>query len=165
MESAALSAQYAAQYGGAVSVQYAVWQDGEITISGHAGVYSKSEDRLLLDTDLYGIGSVSKMYVTAAVMQLAEQGKIDLDAPVTKYLPEFKMADERYKDITVRMLLNHSSGLMSASHNMLLFADDDRSATENLLETLSTQRLAADPGAYSVYCNILFVIYNLEMQR
>ena len=163
-ESAALAAQYAAQYGGAVSVQYAVWQDGEITISGHAGVYSKSEDRLLLDTDLYGIGSVSKIYVTAAVMQLAEQGKIDLDAPVIRYLPDFKMADERYRDITVRMLLNHSSGLMSASHNMLLFADDDRSATENLLETLSTQRLAADPGAYSVYCNTGFTLAELVVE-
>ena len=163
-ESAALAAQYAAQYGGAVSVQYAVWQDGEITISGHAGVYSKSENRALLDTDLYGIGSVSKIYVTAAVMQLVDQGKIDLDAPVTKYLPDFKMADERYKDITVRMLLNHSSGLMSAAHNMILFADDDRSATEDLLETLSTQRLAADPGAYSVYCNTGFTLAELVVE-
>ena len=163
-ESAALAAQYAAQYGGAVSVQYAVWQDGEITISGHAGVYSKSENRALLDTDLYGIGSVSKIYVTAAVMQLVDQGKIDLDAPVTKYLPDFKMADERYKDITVRMLLNHSSGLMSAAHNMILFADGDRSATEDLLETLSTQRLAAAPGAYSVYCNTAFTLAELVVE-
>ena len=163
-ESAALAAQYAAQYGGAVSVQYAVWQDGEITISGHAGVYSKSENRALLDTDLYGIGSVSKIYVTAAVMQLVDQGKIDLDAPVTRYLPDFKMADERYKDITVRMLLNHSSGLMSAAHNMILFADGDRSATEDLLETLSTQRLAADPGAYSVYCNTGFTLAELVVE-
>ena len=162
--SAAMAAQFAAQYGGAVSVQYAVWQDGEIALSGHAGVYSKSENRVLLDTDLYGVGSVSKMYVTAAFMQLVDQGKLDLDAPVTKYLPEFKMADARYKDITVRMLLNHSSGLMSATHDMLLFADDDRSATEDLLETLSTQRLVADPGAYSVYCNTGFTLAELVVE-
>ncbi|MEQ2442680.1 serine hydrolase domain-containing protein [Pseudoflavonifractor sp. CLA-AP-H29] len=162
--SAAMAAQFAAQYGGAVSVQYAVWQDGEIALSGHAGVYSKSENRVLLDTDLYGIGSVSKMYVTAAVMQLVDQGKLDLDTPVTKYLPEFKMADARYKDITVRMLLNHSSGLMSATHDMLLFADDDRSATEDLLDTLSTQRLVADPGAYSVYCNTGFTLAELVVE-
>ncbi|CAN4037412.1 hypothetical protein KMBAHK_KMBAHK_12475, partial [Dysosmobacter welbionis] len=37
---------------------------------------------------------------------MAEDGKVSLDAPVTQYLPDFKMADERYKDITVRMLLN-----------------------------------------------------------
>ena len=151
--SAAMAAQFAAHYGGAVSVQYAVWQDGEIALSGHAGVYSKSENRVLLDTDLYGIGSVSKMYVTAAVMQLVDQGKLDLDAPVTQVPARVQVADARYKDITVRMLLNHSSGLMSATHDMLLFADDDRSATEDLLDHPVHQRLVADPGAYSVYCN------------
>jgi len=62
---------------------------------------------------MYGIGSVSKMFTTAAVMKLAEQGKVDLDSPVTKYLPDFKMADGRYKKITVRMLLNHSSGMLA----------------------------------------------------
>jgi len=43
---------------------------------------------------LGGIGSVSKMFVTAAAMQLADQGKIDLDAPVTDYLPE--LSSDRY---------------------------------------------------------------------
>ncbi|MBR3901623.1 MAG: beta-lactamase family protein, partial [Ruminococcus sp.] len=47
------------------------------------------------------IGSVSKMFAATAVMQLAEQGKVDIDAPVTDYLPDFYMADSRYKDITV----------------------------------------------------------------
>ena len=42
------------------------------------------------------IGSVSKMFATTAVMQLVEQGKVELDAPVTDYLPDFRMADERY---------------------------------------------------------------------
>lgn len=40
-------------------------------------------------------------------MQLVEQGKVDLDKPVTTYLPYFEMADPRYKDITVRMLASH----------------------------------------------------------
>ena len=75
-ESAAQAAGYAMQYGGAASVQYAVWQDGKITLTGHSGVYSKTENRVLLDTDLYGIGSVSKIYTTGAVMQLVEKGRI-----------------------------------------------------------------------------------------
>ena len=65
---------------------------------------------------ILNIGSVSKMYVTAAVMQLVDQGKVELDAPVTDYIPDFKLADERYKDITVRMLMNHTSGLMGSSN-------------------------------------------------
>ena len=60
---------------------------------------------------IYCIASVSKMYSTLAVMQLVDEGKVELDAPVTKYVPDFKMDDERYKDITVRMLMNHTSGI------------------------------------------------------
>ena len=106
------AAAYAAQYGGAQSLQYALWQDGEIVLTGEAGTFSRSENRLMTGDELYGIGSVSKIYTTVAVMQLAEDGKVSLDAPMTQYLPDFKMADERYKDITVRMLLNHSSGIL-----------------------------------------------------
>jgi hypothetical protein len=51
------------------------------------------------------VGSVSKVFCTVAAMQLHEQGLLDLDAPVVDYIPEFRMKDERYKDITVRMLM------------------------------------------------------------
>ena len=155
----------AATYGGAVSIQYALWQDGQITDTGAQGVYSKTENRLLTDDILYGVGSVSKIYTTVAVMQLAEDGKVDLDAPVTRYLPDFRMADSRYRDITVRMLLNHSSGIMGTGlAGAVLFGDADTSATDGLLEALSTQRLIADPGAYSVYCNDGFTLAELVVE-
>lgn len=118
-----------------------------------------------MDTDLYGIGSSSKIYTTVAVMQLAEDGKLSLDAPVTRYLKDFKMADSRYKDITVRMLLNHSSGLMGSTlDSALLFDDSDPSSTDLLLERLASQRLKADPGAYSVYCNDGFTLAELVVE-
>ena len=155
----------AATYGGAVSIQYALWQDGQITDTGVSGVYSKTENRLLTTDILYGIGSVSKIYTTVAVMQLVEDGKVSLDAPVTRYLPDFKMADSRYKNITVRMLLNHSSGIMGTGlSGAVLFDDADPSATDNLLENLSTQRLIAAPGAYSVYCNDGFTLAELIVE-
>ena len=118
------AASYAAQYGGAQSLQYALWQDGEIVLTGQTGTFSRSENRLMTGDELYGIGSVSKIYTTVAVMQLAEDGKVSLDAPVTQYLPDFKMADERYKDITVRMLLNHSSGILGTGlSDAMLFGE------------------------------------------
>ena len=115
---------------------------------------------------VYTIGSVSKMYVTTAAMQLAEQGKLDLDAPVQDYLPEFETADPRCKDITVRMLMNHSSGLMGTSGigSILL---DDRSAQfhDTFLDCLRQQRLKADPGAYSCYCNDGFTLLEQVVER
>ena len=111
---------------------------------------------------VYGIGSISKVYVTTAVMQLVEEGKVNLDAPVTDYIPEFKMADERYKEITVRMLMDHTSGIMgTCMKDMMLYDDNETNYYEELLESLAGQRLKADPGAYAVYCNDGFAL--LEM--
>ena len=153
-------------YGQAAQVSWAVWQDGKIISSGSqrpeidsAGAHLEGQG------DIYGIGSVSKIFTTVAVMQLVEQGKLDLDKPVVQYLPAFKMADSRYKDITVRMLLNHSSGLMGSSFgSALLLGDASQQATEELLARLSTQRLKADPGAYSVYCNDGFTLAQLVVE-
>lgn len=156
-ETAREAAAAAMTYGEAASISWAVW-NGKIVEQGALAANGEAAA-----TDgVYCIGSVSKMYTTAAVMRLAQDGKLDLDKPVTTYLPDFKMADERYKDITVRMLLNHSSGLMGSSMGSgLLFDDSSTQATDQLLERLSRQRLKADPGAYSVYCNDGFTLAEL----
>ena len=151
---------------GSLSFQYALIDNGEITASGHAGVYSKSENRALTQQTMYGAGSVSKMYTTACVMKLQELGKLELDKPVVQYIPEFAMQDQRYRDITVRMLLNHSSGLMGSSmRNAFLFEDSDSFAHDRFLETLRSQRLKAAPGEFSVYCNDGFVLAEILVER
>lgn len=115
---------------------------------------------------LSSIGSVSKMFVTTAAMQLADQGKLDIDAPVTDYLPEFRMADSRYKDITVRMLMNHRSGLMGSYYcGDILFGDRSSEIHDDLLSFLSTERLKAAPGAYGSYCNDGFELLELIVER
>ena len=151
---------------GITSIQYAMMDSGELVESGVGGVYSKQENRLLTTENLFGIGSTSKMFTTAAMMRLVDQGKVNLDRPVTDYIPEFTMADERYKDITVRMLLNHSSGLMGSTYgNGFLFDDADTQAHDSLLADLATQTLKADPGAFSVYCNDGFTLAEIVIER
>lgn len=120
------------------------------------------------DTDdtLICIGSVSKMFATTAVMQLIDEGKVELDAPVTEYIPEFRMADERYKDITVRMLMNHTSGLMgTTAGDFMLYDDRDTATHDSFLEELSTQRLKTFPGDYGAYCNDGFMLLELIVER
>ena len=115
---------------------------------------------------LSSVASVSKMFAVASVMQLAEQGKVDLDAPVTEYLPDFTMADPRYRQITVRMLMNHSSGLMGSHYaDTMFYADRNPLAHDNLLENLRGERLKADPGAYGCYCNDGFDLLELITER
>ena len=61
---------------------------------------------------VFRVGSVSKLFTDIAVMQLVEQGKLDLDAPVTKYLSEFKPRNSFNKPVTLRQLMSHRSGLV-----------------------------------------------------
>jgi CubicO group peptidase (beta-lactamase class C family) len=151
---------------GTTSLQYALIDDGEIVISGHAGKNDIKDNIPLTSNTVYGIGSTSKMVLTAAVMKLVDEGKVDLDLPVVKYIPDFKMKDNRYKQITPRMLLNHSSGLLGTSFsNATLFEDNDTYAHDTLLEQLATQNLKADPGAFSVYCNDGFTLAEILVER
>jgi CubicO group peptidase (beta-lactamase class C family) len=150
---------------GLTSIQYALIDQDGIIVSGQSGVYSKEVKRTPSETNLYGIGSVSKMFATVAVMQLLEQGKIHLDAPIVKYIPEFTMDDPRYKDITVRMLLNHSSGLMGSSLSNAMLFEVDNTSYKDILKTLKTSRLKADPGAFSVYCNDGFTLAELLVEK
>ena len=165
-EAARTAVSSAMTYGQAAQASWAVWQDGKIISSGSQRAEEDGGSGPLEgESPVYGAGSVSKIFTTAAVMQLAEAGKLDLDQPVVRYLPSFKMADPRYKDITVRMLLNHSSGLMGSSFTSgMLFDDPSTTATGNLLDCLAGQRLKADPGAYSVYCNDGFTLAELVVE-
>lgn len=138
---------------------------GAIVLSGHEGVYAKELNTALTSEHMYGIGSTSKTYTSATVMKLVDQGKIDLDAPVTTYLPDFKMADARYKDITIRMLLNHASGLSGSTfHNGFLMGDKDTINHDTFLKSLEKQQLNFAPGTYSVYCNDGFTLAELVVE-
>ncbi len=76
------------------------------------------------------------------------------------------MKDKRYKHITPRMLLNHSSGLQGSTfNNSFLFKDNDTYAHDILLQQLSNQNLKADPGAFSVYCNDGFTLAEILVER
>jgi CubicO group peptidase (beta-lactamase class C family) len=151
---------------GTTSVQYALIDNGKITLSGHAGQNDMEGKKPLTKDTMYGIGSTSKMFTTTAVMKLVDEGKINLDIPVVQYITDFKMKDDRYKQITPRMLLNHSSGLQGSSlGGAFLFEDNDTYAHDTLLQQLSTQSLKADPGAFSVYCNDGFTLAEILVER
>ena len=101
--------QAAGQYGGAErsSIQYALWEDGAVYRERSPGklLPQRKPDTFSRHFST-GSDSVSKLYTTVAVLQLAEAGKVELDKPVTDYLPDFKMAERavpgRHR---VRMLL------------------------------------------------------------
>lgn len=126
---------------------------------------SASEGVENIYNNIYPIGSVSKTFGAAAVLKLVDEGKIDLERPVVDYLPEFRLKDPRYKEITVRMLLSHSSGLMGNVAGGLVIGENDSEYHDTYLDVLSGQTLKADPGEYSVYCNSGFMVAELLVER
>lgn len=92
---------------------------------------------------LFEIGSISKSFVAIAVLQLAEEGKLDLNKPVTNYLPWLK-TESKYAPFTIHHLLSHTSGLSGVPLLM-------RVAT-------TTLRVGFEPGTSWVYSNIGYVL-------
>ncbi|MGN0144424.1 MAG: serine hydrolase domain-containing protein [Clostridium sp.] len=161
----AIAEKFVKEYG-ITGIQYAVMDNGNMILSDNAGVYSKKTNESINNDTMFGIGSISKMFTTASIMKLVDEGKVELDSPVTDYLPDFKMNDVRYKKITVRMLLNHSSGLMGTEYsNTFLFNDNDESSYKKLLTSLRDQRLKSEPGEFSVYCNDGFSLAQMIVEK
>src|SRR5215469_14615870 len=84
--------------------------DGEAIWRGAAGVADASTGSRVTPDMRHRVGSISKTFTAAAVLQQVESGQIGLDTPIGHYLPQL-VPGERGHAITVRMLINHTSGL------------------------------------------------------
>ncbi|MFG3338341.1 serine hydrolase domain-containing protein [Glycomyces sp. NPDC048151] len=118
----------------------------------HAAGYGHDSngDEVTADTP-FRVASVSKSFTAMAVMVLAEEGAIALDEPVAAQLPEFAMADERAAEITVRQLLNQTSGFSDTTIDIVEL--DDAASLEDYVSRLADDQLAADPGTSWEYAN------------
>jgi CubicO group peptidase (beta-lactamase class C family) len=113
------------------------------------------------------IGSLSKSMTAVAVMQLVEQGQVELDAPVQRYLPWFRVADEvASAQITVRHLLYQTSGLPRTA-DIAFINDDDTSAgaLEKRVRALRTQELAHSVGTTYEYSSPNYQTLGLIVQQ
>jgi CubicO group peptidase (beta-lactamase class C family) len=102
---------------------------------------------------IFHMASVTKTFVGTAVMQLVESGKIDLEAPLIRYLPYFRLADERYRAITIRQMLSHSSGIPDVNDYHWDKPEFDDGALERYVRSLAAKKLTFPPGAKFGYSN------------
>jgi CubicO group peptidase (beta-lactamase class C family) len=120
-------------------------------------------DEVTADTP-FVVGSTTKSFTALAVMQLVEAGRIDLDAPVVRYVPELELAPEEPVDaITVRHLLQHTSGLDDLAGGPLLSSVGEGTALAAVAE-LSDARLASAPGVKWRYANANYVLAGLVIE-
>ncbi|WP_205513046.1 serine hydrolase domain-containing protein [Longitalea arenae] len=106
----------------------------------------------------FHVASISKTFTATAVMQLAEKGRIDINNTLTTYLPYFRMKDERYKIITIKQLLNHTSGMPDVDDYEWEKNVTDEGAAERYSRSLADSMLISEPGKEFHYSNIAFDI-------
>lgn len=110
------------------------------------------------------IGSTSKSFTALAVMQLVEAGKIELDAPVQRYIPWFRVADPvASARITVRQLLNQTSGLTEAAGKGAVIGAGPETL-EQAVRDLCTAELNRPVGISFEYSNLNYLTLGLVVQ-
>jgi CubicO group peptidase (beta-lactamase class C family) len=113
---------------------------------------------------LFRIGSISKLFTATAIMQLVEQGKIDLDKPLQTYIPEFSMKTRfpNSSPITIRSIMTHSSGLPcdylpAYSHSYPYFTE--------LLKDIKNEYVAYPPNYITAYSNLAVALLGVAVER
>lgn len=113
---------------------------------------------------IYRVGSVSKLFTDLAIMQLVERGTLDLDAPVTKFLPDFKPTNPFDKVITLRQLMAHRSGLVRESPIGSYF-DPDSPSLAKTVQSLNRTTLVYEPGSKTKYSNAGVAVVGLVLEE
>ncbi|WP_425589770.1 cyclic peptide export ABC transporter [Fictibacillus fluitans] len=129
---------------------------------GYADVSSKKE---ITDSALFEIGSNSKAFTGLAVLKLEKEGKLKLNAPVSRYLPWLKLTYKgKPAEVTIEQLLHHTSGIPFESIGHLPKGDGNK-ALEKTVRTLVDQPLNREPGKSFEYATINYDVLGLIIEK
>jgi CubicO group peptidase (beta-lactamase class C family) len=139
-----------------------VWSGGR-SAEAATGVVNRNTGVATTTDSLFQIGSTTKAWTAALVMQLVDEGLIDLDRPVRRYLPEFAVADAVATEVvTPRHLLSHTAGFEGD-----VFEDTGRGddALDRYLVHLHGVAQVHEPGAMFSYCNSGYCVLGALVAR
>jgi CubicO group peptidase (beta-lactamase class C family) len=141
----------------------AVVKDGKPLYIKSYGVATLEHDVRTGPQSVYQIGSIGKQFTAVAVMLLANEHKLDLDDPLSKYLPEVPSG---WGKVTLRTMLNHQSGIpqFTTPQRQLLDLVHDYSDLE-LIQLASTQPLDFEPGTDVSYSDTGYVLLGFVVNR
>ena len=142
----------------------AVISGGEVVHARGFGVADDAGRRVTPDTPFL-LASSTKSFTALAVMQLVDAGKVRLDAPIRRYVPEFSLAGDAADRITVRQVLQHTSGLpLNAAGGPIIKLAGDGTPQQALAE-LRGKPLASAPGKQMAYVNANYVLAGLLVEH
>jgi CubicO group peptidase (beta-lactamase class C family) len=143
----------------------AVVHEGRVIFSQCYG-YADTQNKVPIAEDTYFmVGSLTKSFTALAVLKLIEQGKIDLNADIKNYIPDFsiKNLDGGETRITVNHLLTHTSGLMIDYY--VRRTGEKKQSNTDLLSQLREEYLCFRPGSASKYSNIGYRLLGIMIER
>lgn len=139
-------------------ISIAIVKGKELIYFKSFGVVNIKTKQPLKPDNTFHVASLSKTFTAASILQLTEKKKLRLDEKLTHYLPYFSMADERYRDITIRQVLNHTSGMPDVEDYEWEKAVADKGAAERWTRSLTNHKLIATPGTEYHYSNMAYDI-------
>ncbi len=135
----------------------------QVLYQSATGISETDGPPLSIDS-IFRVASVTKQFTAVAILQLAEQGKLDLDDDITKHIPEF---DTRGDYISIEMLLNHTSGIRGytsmPAFNPELEATDV--TPEQIMDFFNDQELLFKPGTLHSYSNSGYALLGIIIER
>ena len=150
---AALITQKMSEYS-VPGVAFGMVRNGTVITRGF-GVTNVDNPQPVTPDTIFALASISKTVTTTAMMRLVEQGKVDLDAPVRRYLPDFKLQDESAAaSVAIWHLLTHTPGW----EGQLTPADKGNDTLAAFVDTMATLPQLAPPGAVWSYNNAGFSV-------
>jgi CubicO group peptidase (beta-lactamase class C family) len=132
----------------------AIVKDSKVVLSKGYGFRDVKNKLRVTPTTMFGLGSITKPFVSLSVGILSDEGKVDVDSPIIKYYPNFKLFDKYVTDhITLRDLLSHRTGL--AAHDWFGLGKKSR---KELIEKLQFLPLTKGFRETLQYNNMLFAV-------
>ena len=147
----------------AAGLSVAVARGDKIIFERGAGLADIDSKRAADAATEFRIGSVTKQFTAAAMMKLVEQGKLSLDDPLKKYLPDF---DTGGRTVTIRQLLNHASGIPNYTNPAFIkIAGNPDLTREDVLKLVSGAPFDFEPGAGWRYSNTNYYLLGLIVEK
>jgi CubicO group peptidase (beta-lactamase class C family) len=148
---------------GIAGAQVAIAAEGGQILQAAAGVANVEHGTAVTHDTVFQIGSTTKLYTAALVMQLVDQGRIALDTPVASYLPDVTLAADGYwRSITPRHLMSMTSGLDNGPYRETGRGDD---CVENYVRGLAEFPMISAPGSAYGYSNASSIVSGLLIER
>ncbi|HMG07975.1 MAG TPA: serine hydrolase [Mucilaginibacter sp.] len=130
---------------------------GKVTYAQGFGVNELGKPGAIDANSSFHMASVSKPFTATAIMQLANRDKIKLDSPLTTYIRYFKMKDSRYKKVTIRQMLTHTSGFPDVKdYGWNKPQYDDKALERYIKDSVANNELLFEPGSDFSYSNMAY---------